>query len=369
MMKRGLLVFLALFSMFFFAPYLFKAKADHFTPLPTVFCYSESDLSKIRSPYLITVERIDKWEQALQRYFADNDIGYSLQLRFYTYLYLAQRDAAFLSYNVHMSFIGSLDPLTQRVVAAFFPDFDALPEDFYTDSYSEALANRILPPYLERLEREKANLHKFEPCGNAPIPDPIQAVAQWIPWVEPLPQVPPPHCESEHVETEPVTPEQMELIQVWEGEKRVMRNWWSLANAYIQNAGIPLGKTLFARSILLMGLYDSQISVLKAKYTYCVPRPSNPLIEKPSSPGYPSGHAAQAGTAAVILSYFFPNAMDLWNQHAEEGSQSRIWARVHTEQDVRVGIELGKRIGESTLRAIRGVFSGSAEPSRHRCPF
>jgi hypothetical protein len=368
-MKKGFITCLALFLFFLFAPRVFQAKADHFIPLPTEFRYCGKDLSQIRSPYLITIERVDKWEQPLQHYFAEKHIGYSTQLRFYTYLYTAQRDAAFLSYNVHRCFVGSLDPLVKKVIDAFFPDFDTLPDDFYTDPYSEELASQIWPSYAERLERENASPHQFKPCDNQPIPNSIAGIAKWIPWVQPLPEVPPPSKETENVEQKPLTEEQRHLIHVWAGEKKLIRHWRMLINDYMQKEGVPLGKILFVRSILSMGLYDSQIAVINAKYMYCVPRPENPVIKKPDTPAYPSGHAAQSGTAEVILTYFFPDAASHWHRYAEEASQSRVWARVHSEGEVKAGLELGKKVGESTLNTVRGAFSGSCEPPPRRCPF
>ena len=368
-MKKILFSILAFFLFFFFAPWVFQAKADHFAPLPTEFSYSEEKLSKIRSPHLITIERIDKWEAALQNYFIKNNTGYSIQLRFYTYLYLAQRDAVFLSYNIHRCFAGSLDPLTKKVVAAFFPDFDGVPEDFYSDPYSDELAKQIWPYYFDRLEKENASSRRFKPCLDEDVPEYIQSIAKWIPWAGPLPTAPPPGREIENVRTKPLTDEQIHLMHAWAGEKGLVRHWRILANEFMLKEQVPVGKTLFVRSILMMGLYDSQIAVLNAKYAYCVPRPSNPRIKKSATPGYPSGHASQAGTAEVILSYFFPEESTKWRQIAEEASQSRVWARVHTDQDVEAGLELGKQVGEAALNTFRETPACLIEPLPRQCPF
>ncbi len=159
MKKRHFLIPLPFLLVFFFGPLLIEKKEDHFDPLPTEFAYSEEKLKETRSPQLITLERIDKWEEPLQKYFSDQNISPSVRAHFYTYLYIAQRDAAFLSFNAHHCFIGSLDPLTAQIVQAFFPDFSAFPE-MVTDPYSEQLAQEVwgklkngaYHPFLEDIE-------------------------------------------------------------------------------------------------------------------------------------------------------------------------------------------------------------------------
>ncbi len=338
--------------LFLFAPWVFKAKADHFDPLPTEFAYCEKDLSQIRSPYLITLERIDKWEKSLQTYFENEKIDYSLQLHFYTYLYLAQRDAAFLSYNVHKCFVGSLDPLTKSVINAFFPKFDTFPE-LVTDPYSEELANQIWPPYLKRLKKEETNPPQFKSCDGKPLSKGTQKVAKWIPWITPLPEVPPPEMKNTQMPHTQLSDEQLALIYGWAGEKGLDLQWRTLANTFMYDHKTPLGKTLFVRSILMEGLFDAQIASKLAKYTYCIARPSgHSLIRKPSTPSYPSGHATQAGTAEVILSHFFPDSTQEWCEMAENSAESRIWAGVHTPQDKAAGMQLGREVGTDQIKRI-----------------
>lgn len=375
-MKKILLSVPVILLLFYFTPWILPAKADHFVPLPTEFPYSESALSHMRSPYLITLERLGKWEAPLHNYFETQNIGYSSQLQFYTYLYLAQRDAAFLSYNVHKFFIGSLDPLTKQVVCAFFPDFTAFPADFYSDPYSEELAKQVWPHYCDRLEQERAHpsqKHKVQVKS-------VEIVEKWMPWVTPLPTVPPPRmnlCEAVALmkkERDALSEEQLKIMYGWAEEKGLKLHWRQIANHYMHEQNIPLGKTLFARSILMMGLYDAQIVSLNAKYTYCVPRPFqfdptiHPFIQEPQTPSYPSGHGTQAGTAEVILSYFFQEAAAKWHQIAAECAQSRIWAGVHTPQDTCAGMRLGAQVGQAILRTFTSA-SCAPEPPARRCPY
>lgn len=367
MKKRYLFLSIPLLFLFLFVPRFLQAKSDPFDPLPTEFSYSTTDLCFLRSTHLITLERIDKWEASLQKYFKEKNIPYLPQLRFYTYLYLAQRDAAFLSFNVHHFFIGSLDPLTRRVVETFFPDFPYSP-DFLTDLYSEELAKKVWEPYLFRFQQENASTSIFQPCGENSISEKIQAVAKWLPWTSPLPQPPPP---SENLEEQVecmekqrshLTEKQKELAYAWAGEKGFLNQWWDLANLTMRKNGTPLGKTLLTRSLLTMSLYDAVIAAFKAKYTYCLPRPFlvdphiHPLIHKPDSPSYPSGHAAQAGAAEIVLCFLIPEECESWSTLANQCTQSRIWAGVHTPQDAFQGKKLGEEIGISTIRPFLHLF-------------
>lgn len=363
-MKKRYLISAGLLLLFFlFAPRFFQAKADHFDPLPTEFTYSEAKLSQCRSSHLLTLDRIAKWDEPLQYYFKTNDISYLHQLYFYTYLYLAQRDAVFLSYNVQRCFVGSLDPLTKEIVVAFFPDFtDFPPQD--TDPYSEMLAKEIWIPYRQRLEKEQKNTRSFSPCFDQPVPEKIQQVAKWTPWITPLPKVPPPSCDLEGQIAEMqrqrryLNEEEKNLAYAWAGEKGMTRYWWALANEYMYEKNTPIGQAVYVRSLLMIALFDSVIAVFDAKYTYCIPRPAEAdasvqtLVHNPRSPSYPSGHAAQAGAAEVILSHFFSKDAPQWRATAEGAAESRIWAGVHTPQDAREGLLLGKEVGTDTLNAF-----------------
>ncbi|MEJ7673871.1 MAG: hypothetical protein WKF59_14530 [Chitinophagaceae bacterium] len=64
-------------------------------------------------------------------------------------------------------------------------------------------------------------------------------------------------------------------------------------------------------TVLHTAFHDMAIAVFDAKYAYWGIRPAQydstykPLIMTPPFPGYPSGHAAGAGTTSAVLEYFF----------------------------------------------------------------
>ena len=73
----------------------------------------------------------------------------------------------------------------------------------------------------------------------------------------------------------------------------------------------------------------------------------------PNFPGYPSGHAATAGTSATLLSYFFPAEKDFFWQKAKEAAEARFEGGVHFRTDNEVGLDLGKKVAELVLEKAK----------------
>lgn len=113
-------------------------------------------------------------------------------------------------------------------------------------------------------------------------------------------------------------------------------------------------------SVLTAGYHDMAIAVFDAKYTYWGIRPNQydstykPLIQTPPFPGYPSGHAAGAGTSAAIMEYFFPADAKQFQQLAKDCAESRFNAGIHFRSDnetaLKMGAELGKYIVETWMK-------------------
>lgn len=85
----------------------------------------------------------------------------------------------------------------------------------------------------------------------------------------------------------------------------------------------------------------------------------------PRHPTYPSGHAAVAGAAAVILSYYFPAERRQLQQLAEEAAQSRLYAGVHFPIDNEQGLRLGSQVGELVTRQLQRIEIRKTEASIH----
>lgn len=126
--------------------------------------------------------------------------------------------------------------------------------------------------------------------------------------------------------------------------------WLEIAMVQYAN-GPPSPFAARGLALVNVALYDAMIATWDAKYVYNRPRPTgvNVAIEIPTSPSYPSEHAAAAGAASVILSYLFPDQAETFAAQAEEAAQSRLLAGVHYPSDIEVGLALGRAVGERVV--------------------
>ncbi|MCH9624986.1 MAG: hypothetical protein S4CHLAM123_01480 [Chlamydiales bacterium] len=330
--------------------------------LPTHYSYSAQTLQHLHSTHLMSDANLLVWKEALKTYFETHNTSSITQLRFYTYFYLAQRDAAFFSYNVNQCFLGSLDPLNQQLVLNFFPDFSNFPE-LKTDAYSEELAHIVLVPYLKKMEAEDNHLETLP----GTFPNKFDQVAHWIPWAEPLllPPAPPPLSDKKFWEAQlnelhqiqaHLTEKQRALVFKW--ENIADEKWLDYANLCMEENKLPFAKKILIHSLLMMSFYDGFLSNLSTKYTYNTPRPTQMssemefLIPTPGDPSYPSGHAMQGAIAGTILSYFFPQQSVCWEELGQEEGESRLYAGVHFPNDVQQGALLGKKIAQQSLDTL-----------------
>ncbi|NEU09685.1 phosphatase PAP2 family protein [Flavihumibacter sp. R14] len=105
-------------------------------------------------------------------------------------------------------------------------------------------------------------------------------------------------------------------------------------------------------TVLTVAYHDAAIAIMDAKYTYWGIRPNQfdptykPLISTPPFPGYPSGHAAGAGTSSAVLEYFFPADAKQFQKLAKECADSRFYAGIHFRTDNEVGLQMGNELGK-----------------------
>lgn len=78
-----------------------------------------------------------------------------------------------------------------------------------------------------------------------------------------------------------------------------------------------------------------------------------PLLETPSFPSYPSGHATFSGAAAAVLGELVPEAAAGVRELAEEAAASRLWGGIHFRSDNDDGLELGRAVGTLVIERIR----------------
>src|SRR4030095_16798841 len=95
----------------------------------------------------------------------------------------------------------------------------------------------------------------------------------------------------------------------------------------------PVAAQIYA--VLTVAFHDATIAIMDAKYAYWGIRPNQydttykSLIMTPPFPGYPSGHAAGAGTTSAVLSYFFPADAKEFEKMAQDCADSRFYAGIH----------------------------------------
>lgn len=362
--KMKKITFLVLFLFVGFIGYFLSVHAHFDWPqkhLPTYYEYATRNVLGHSSNFKIDTEQLNKWIAPLEHYFKTHQTSYNDRLRFYTYYFAAQRDAANLTYNTHQAFLGSLDPLNKRAIQTFFPDFEDFPAT-EEDPYSEKLALIVWQPFLQRLTEENQRLDSWTPSEG------IEEAINWLPWFGPVRGVPPPPYANNPKQ---LTQELKDLKMIrrkmaknaiqsassWNSRQHPSFNWFQIAQAYMDKNKVPLEKRLMANAYLSMALYDTAITVIKAKNQYRIERPGDldpsikPLLTL-KSPSYPSGHAAEGGAAAEVLAYFFPEDSPYWNRLSHQEGQSRLWAGVHVPLDIEEGEKVGRQTAKKGLESL-----------------
>jgi membrane-associated phospholipid phosphatase len=124
----------------------------------------------------------------------------------------------------------------------------------------------------------------------------------------------------------------LDQVSYWDSGAPGYR-WNEIAIAQGLKEGIAIA-VYRVLALVNVAIYDATIAAWDAKYVYNRPRPSEAdpslttVILNPSSPSYPSEHAAAAGAASAVLAYLFPKDAQSFMDKAEMAGQSRILAGV-----------------------------------------
>lgn len=348
--------------------------------ISTYFSYSEQDLAPLthlQSSKQMTQQELERWDRASLDLIYQEKANENAA-RIMAYLYVAQREAAYLSYRLRNCFEGSLDPVSKKTLGLFFPFLSAR-HSFDEDPYSNTLADIVLAKLKARLDEENHDTRLYERkigeeywSGKSPLIG--FSTASWKPWIiksgnqfrlPPLPSLNDPFWEEQIKAVKEahrlITAEQKRAVYFWAGiGKGYLQtgNWIKMANDYMWNQHVEFSSLLLIRSILAMGIEDSTIAAFDSKYTYWVKRPHmmddsiHPLVPVPNHPSYPSAHSVVSAASATILTYFFPKAKSLWSDLKKEAGESRIWGGIHFPIDNEAGFALGERVGEAVIRSV-----------------
>lgn len=339
--------------------------------LPTYFSYTSEEIEELGQldfTKTMSKEELVKWDDIIADLFDKHPNVDSYRL--YAYLYTAQKEAAFLSYNAHGYFVGSIAPISIKVLTLFFTE--SLKID--SDPYSEKLAEIVFSKIKNRFEAENREIREFPISSDDPkLKDflkPHRGLkrASYTPWIlsDPKEFMALPLCQNDlfwinqaeivKQYSDNCSREQIEIAKFWAGESdKKGSNLRVIANAYMFCHDIPFSKLVYVRALLEQAEIDVDIALFYSKYSYLIKRPwmVNPKIvphvEQPHHPSYPSGHSTSSSAWATLLSYFFPENQDRWSFLAKEAGESRIFAGVHFPIDHEQGSALGIKLGNAIL--------------------
>ena len=151
---------------------------------------------------------------------------------------------------------------------------------------------------------------------------------------------------------------QRTLAEYW-GEGPATKQWTPVIDRLVDTYNFTPVRAARVLAVVQAAMNDAFVVTWYYKYLWDVPRP-NQLDQKlrtsictPKFPAYPSGHSVTAGTAEVILSYFFPTEAEKLKQLAEENSISRLYGGVHFPADLSEGLRLGRHIGRIIVDVLK----------------
>ncbi len=360
--------------------YLFSRSNSLVFNLHPYFNYTQNDtalLKSLRTTSVITKEDLKKWDNITLDLIRKNKLGDKDASLILTYMYVGQRDAAFLSQQIKGQLAGSIEPLTAETLCLFWKKDCEMIKGYIqqTDPYSETLANIVVTKIKERISLD-AKTTKLYPektgatdwAGQRPYFG--QDAGSWKPWLIARGdqfRVPAPikvdwqqQLQKTKEALAKITPKQKQAVVFWAGNPGTVTppgQWIIYANDYMWENNIPLDKMLEVRAVLAMAITDSVIAVFDSKYSYWIRRPNmfDPSIQTvmptPNHPSHPAGHSTISGAASTVLNFYFPQNKSTWEELAYNASMSRIWGGIHFTVDHEQGIILGQKVAKAALHA------------------
>ena len=174
-----------------------------------------------------------------------------------------------------------------------------------------------------------------------------------------------------------LSPEQRDIARFWSDDPMLSPtppgHWISIALQILERDGAGLEKSVDVLARLGAATADAFIGCWNTKYRYDLVRPVTyirrlidpkwePLLITPPFPEYPSGHSAQSGAAAVVLTQLFgenfafrdatrrsdgltPRSFPNFWAAANEAAISRLYGGIHFRAAIERGLEQGRCVG------------------------
>jgi PAP2 superfamily len=151
----------------------------------------------------------------------------------------------------------------------------------------------------------------------------------------------------------------------WEYGSGGTRNYWfsnEQANKKVLEYRLDTSPPRAVRAYALESIAasDAGVACWDAKYTYRAIRPFQldstlkTVFPTPNHPSYPAAHGCFSSAAAGARAYLFPHDGQTLNALADESGQSRVWAGIHFQTDVRVGLALGRSVAHKVIDLAHG---------------
>lgn len=154
-----------------------------------------------------------------------------------------------------------------------------------------------------------------------------------------------------------LTPHKIKVAEYW-GTGVATKQFTPVADRLIDAYDIAPTEAARILSYLHGAVNDTFVVTWHLKYLWDVARPNQydqniaTVLCTPRFPAYPSGHAAVAGCAEVLLGHFFPPEAIKLKRAAEECALSRLYAGVHFSVDNEEGLQLGRQVGHMVVEVI-----------------
>ncbi|XMB67235.1 vanadium-dependent haloperoxidase [Mycoplasmatota bacterium zrk1] len=151
-------------------------------------------------------------------------------------------------------------------------------------------------------------------------------------------------------------------IAAYWGEGPATKQWTPIIDKLIDTYKISAPRAGRILAAVHSGLNDAFIISWYFKFKWDIARPNQlnqeleSFLDTPRHPSYPSGHATVAGTAEILLSYFFESEKDKLKDLAEECAMSRLYAGVHFPIDNSEGLRLGRHIGRLIVKQLEKQY-------------